>query len=123
MAPAQLETYRERLREMRDRMSGEVDRVVESIREDLNPAGNSSNLPTHPADNAPENIDSDVQVIESERGMLDEIQAAIHRIDAGTFGMCEECGMQINQERIEALPYAARCVACASTAVAGANKF
>lgn len=114
MAPAQLETYRERLREMRDRMSGEVDRVVESIREDLNPAGNSSNLPTHPADNAPENIDSDVQVIEAERGMLDEIQAAIHRIDAGTFGVCENCAELIGYERLEAIPYASRCIKCAA---------
>lgn len=116
MANAQMEAYRDRLREMRDRMAGEVDRVVESIREDLNPAGDSSRLPMHPADIAPENIDSDVQVIESERGMLEEIQAALHRIDAGTFGVCEECGMQVNQERLDAIPYTSRCVKCAAKA-------
>jgi DnaK suppressor protein len=115
MPSANLERYREQLRDMRDRMLGEVDRVVESIHEDLNPAGNISNAPVHMADAAPENLESDINVIETERGMLEEIQAAIHRIDAGTFGTCEHCGQPIPEERLRAIPYAAHCVACASS--------
>lgn len=114
--PLRLETYRRKLRELRDRMSGQVDSVVESIREDLNPAGQVSNAPVHLADTAAENIDSDIQVMEMERGLLEEVQAALHRIDEGTFGKCEECGESIARERLDALPYAARCIHCAASA-------
>ena len=51
-----------------------------------------------------------------ERGR-DEIvglQRAIARIDAGTYGTCEGCGEPIPEARLEAVPYATRCVECAT---------
>lgn len=36
------------------------------------------------------------------------------RIEDGSFGECEECGMKIPKARLEAIPYAALCVQCAS---------
>lgn len=41
-----------------------------------------------------------------------DVVAALDRIDAGTFGTCERCGNQIPDERLEARPTAALCVAC-----------
>ena len=41
-----------------------------------------------------------------------EVVAALERIDAGTFGTCERCGTRIPDERLEARPTAALCVAC-----------
>jgi len=108
--------YRDRLRNMRDRMLGEVDSVVEAIREDINSGGNTSHAPVHLADHAPENIDGDIAVLEAERGVLEEIQAALNRIDAGKFGICEECGSPIAEERLEAIPYVSRCIKCAARA-------
>jgi RNA polymerase-binding protein DksA len=106
--------YREQLRDLRDRMNGQVESTVEAIREDLNPAGQISNAPVHLADAAPENIETDIQVIETERGLLDQVQAALNRLDDGTFGQCEHCGGSIGEERLEAIPYASRCIQCAS---------
>jgi DnaK suppressor protein len=40
------------------------------------------------------------------------VVAALDRIDAGTFGICERCGNRIPDERLEALPVATLCVAC-----------
>ena len=114
MPADKLEQFRNRLRDMRDRMIGEVDRVVESIREDINPSGNLSNAPVHLADAAPENIDADINIIETERGMMEEVQAALKRIDDGTFGTCLNCGGPIPEERLEAIPYVPYCVQCAS---------
>lgn len=110
----QRERYRRRLTEMRDRMLGEVDQVVESIREEINPSGNLSKTPIHLADAAPEQVDADIQVVESEREMLSDIQAALHRLDEGTFGQCVDCGSQIVEERLQLLPYTPYCVPCAS---------
>ena len=42
--------------------------------------------------------------------VLDAIDAALLRIDEGTFGLCERCGQSIDPERLEALPYATLCI-------------
>lgn len=43
---------------------------------------------------------------------LGAIEAAIVRMDEGTYGTCEGCGRPIALERLEVIPWAARCVAC-----------
>ena len=45
---------------------------------------------------------------------VDEIDRALAKIDAGTYGICEKCGNPIPKERLKALPYAALCVQCKS---------
>ncbi|WP_439936571.1 TraR/DksA family transcriptional regulator [Nocardia sp. N13] len=45
---------------------------------------------------------------------LAEVDAAIARLDAGTYGVCERCGSPIGAERLEALPAARTCIRCAS---------
>jgi DnaK suppressor protein len=45
---------------------------------------------------------------------LVQIDHALKRIDADTYLACEECGEPIGEERLEALPYASRCIDCAS---------
>ncbi len=41
-----------------------------------------------------------------------EIQAALHRIDRGTFGVCEVCRQPISPERLNAVPWTRFCVHC-----------
>lgn len=41
------------------------------------------------------------------------VEAALARIDAGTFGKCTRCGKPIAPERLEALPWAEHCIDCA----------
>jgi DnaK suppressor protein len=43
---------------------------------------------------------------------LEEIDEALQRISAGTYGVCVQCGAAIPVERLEFRPFAARCVAC-----------
>jgi len=49
-----------------------------------------------------------------------EIRAALGRIDAGTYGVCEACGEAIPAGRLRVLPFAATCIACAEEAPGGA---
>ncbi len=44
------------------------------------------------------------------------IRAALQRMDQGTYGVCVTCGAPIAARRLEALPYAVRCLACATQA-------
>lgn len=48
------------------------------------------------------------------RQRLEDLQAAIHRVEAGTYGKCERCGQDIAPERLEAVPAARLCIRCAS---------
>lgn len=43
---------------------------------------------------------------------LSLVDAALARLDAGTYGRCQRCGQPIPHERLEALPWAAYCIAC-----------
>jgi RNA polymerase-binding transcription factor DksA len=46
----------------------------------------------------------------NEARVLDAIDAALGRIDEGTYGRCERCGGPIEPERLEALPWATLCI-------------
>jgi RNA polymerase-binding transcription factor DksA len=48
------------------------------------------------------------------RVMLEEIDAALARIDDGTYGRCERCREPIPNERLDAVPHARCCVRCAA---------
>jgi DnaK suppressor protein len=47
---------------------------------------------------------------------IEQIDAALGRIAAGTYGRCAHCGVDIPLERLEIRPYAAGCVACQASA-------
>ena len=43
---------------------------------------------------------------------LDKIEAALARLEAGTYGACIHCGRQISSKRLTALPYISGCNRC-----------
>jgi DnaK suppressor protein len=47
---------------------------------------------------------------------LDQVEAALDRLDAGTFGRCTRCGEVVAEERLQALPWAALCIGCQADA-------
>jgi DnaK suppressor protein len=49
------------------------------------------------------------------RHHLDEIDAAVARLEAGTYGTCERCGTPIGEERLAARPAARTCIRCAAS--------
>ena len=46
------------------------------------------------------------------RDQLRDVDRALKKIDAGTYGICDRCGEVIGTERLEALPYSTLCVKC-----------
>ena len=75
--------------------------------------------------NADDEHDPEGATIAYERSQLDalvsqaqsslvEIDAAIARLDDGTYGVCERCGEPIGTGRLEARPLARRCISCAA---------
>lgn len=48
------------------------------------------------------------------QAVLVEVERSLVKLDEGTYGSCDGCGRVIAPERLEALPWATHCVACAS---------
>ena len=55
----------------------------------------------------------DYTLTDNETQLLGAIDAALRRIDNGTYGVCTNCGKPISEERLEALPWASLCIDCA----------
>jgi DnaK suppressor protein len=53
-----------------------------------------------------------IRNLDRESKLLKEVQAALNRIEEGTFGVCLRCEEDIPEKRLKALPWAAYCVAC-----------
>ncbi|MCM8768332.1 MAG: TraR/DksA C4-type zinc finger protein [Candidatus Omnitrophica bacterium] len=71
-------------------------------------------VPTHIADLGTDVFEKalEMNLSDSERKILLEIDRAIEKINKGTYGVCEVCGKSIPRSRLEALPYARNCLAC-----------
>lgn len=53
-----------------------------------------------------------LRIAESETVEAGEIERAIQKVDDGTYGTCENCGAEINTERLHFLPYVTLCIKC-----------
>jgi len=109
----QLQRLREALEEKRLALREALDALVRDSAETVQSSA-ASKLPLDDADAAPDVLDQDLAMfsIESEDELLRKVEAAIAKIDAGVYGMCEECGKPIEDARLEMLPFATTCVAC-----------
>jgi RNA polymerase-binding protein DksA len=113
----ELEAFRHVLLSLRSRLRGDLDQMTDEAlrRNQHESSGNLSNVPLHMADVGTENYDQEftLELIENEQGTLEQVLAALGRIDAGTFGRCQECGEPIAKSRLQALPYTRHCIQCA----------
>jgi len=50
----------------------------------------------------------------SEIQEIQQIRVALNRIAEGTYGICAKCGADIDPKRLKALPYATKCISCAT---------
>ena len=71
-----------------------------------------------PTDRA--NLETDrnflLRIRDRERKLILKIKEALARIDEGTFGICEECGEEISEERLKARPVTTLCIECKTKA-------
>jgi DnaK suppressor protein len=61
-------------------------------------------------DLAEQELELQLEYLEADR--LAAVEAALHRLAEDTFGHCEDCGEAIGAERLGAIPWATRCIAC-----------
>ncbi|MEO5633243.1 TraR/DksA C4-type zinc finger protein [Gaiella sp.] len=104
-----LVTRRTELVELRERMlNAAADLVADDVGGEINsPAGDQ-----HIADHATDLVDRELDhsLGENAENVVAEIDAALARIDEGTYGVCAKCGASIPEERLDAVPYAILCL-------------
>ena len=114
MTKPDLTLCRERLLALRARLRDDMTQMEDNA---LNKDHNkTTTMPTHMAELGSGNFAQEftLSLLGSENDTLDQIEAAIERIEDGIYGRCEECSRKISKPRLEAVPYAALCVRCAS---------
>lgn len=74
----------------------------------------SGSADQHMADTATETVEREIDYTleESDVRLLRAIDRALERIDAGSYGVCVNCGAQIAPERLEAMAWATLCIDC-----------
>jgi RNA polymerase-binding protein DksA len=108
------EHFRKRLLAERGRVQEALDYLHEE-----NPGSMEDETQEIPSDNHPGDVatitldrEIDYTLEENEERLLAAIDAALERIEKGTFGICRTCGKPIGAERLEALPYTTQCIDC-----------
>ncbi len=118
ISKADLKAYRERLLALRARLRGDVIQMADATLKKNRMEGNGdlSSMPIHMADLGSDNFEQEftLSLMQSEEGTLGNIEAALERVEDGTYGVCEECGVKIPKKRLDAIPYATMCIRCAS---------
>ena len=112
MNSTEINRYRERLLEMGERLRVEVEELDEAIAGQGRDPGDLSRVPTHNADHDSEELEVEEAMEHNQVALLNAVEAALGRIEAGEFGRCGECGAVIPSQRLNAIPYAAFCVDC-----------
>jgi DnaK suppressor protein len=68
----------------------------------------------HMADDATEAFEQakELALHQNAAQLLEKVNDALERLGRGTYGFCEQCGVEIDPARLQALPYATLCLRC-----------
>jgi RNA polymerase-binding protein DksA len=123
MKKAELKVYKDRLLALRARLRGDVSQMADAAlkKNRMESNGDLSSMPIHMADIGSDAYEQEftLSLMETEEGTLDAIETALERIEDGSYGECEECGVKIPKARLNAIPYSTMCVKCADQAQRG----
>lgn len=104
----ELEHFKNLLLEEREEAKENAEQTQESIEDQRDSdTDDISSVDHHPGDQGSDEQEKETDHIlrERSRQKIDEIDAALKRIENGTYGVCEDTGKKIQKERLEAMPY------------------
>jgi DnaK suppressor protein len=110
-----IDRFRDTLLEERRRVAAAIENLHDEHPGSMSDeTGEDAVYDNHLADTATETYDRelDYTLEENSEHVLSDIDAALARIEEGTYGICMNCGKQIPEERLEARPWATLCIDC-----------
>jgi len=108
--------FRKLLLKLRERLASNVGHMqTEALRNGGETFSELSDTPLeHLADRGSDNFAKDlmISVLQNSEAEICDIDAALAKLDAGTYGVCENCNSGISKSRLKALPFARLCIEC-----------
>ena len=107
MNPRQLAHFRKILDDQKRDLSQDIDRTVHTMQDE-------ATIFADPNDRATQESDMSLELRnrDRERKLIKKIDETIALIDAGDYGYCDKCGVEIGLKRLEARPTATLCIDC-----------
>jgi len=106
---------------LRSRLRGDVSALADAaLRKTRSEAsGDLSSMPIHMADVGSDAFEQEftLSLMEHDGSALEQIEAALVRIEDGLYGVCLECEARIPKARLQVLPHTPHCVKCADKVV------
>ena len=101
--------------ELRVELNKQRDKLQAQLAQDGTRPGNGMGYSTHQADDATAAFEqaADLAIRRNTERLLYEVEQALSRLQAGTYGACQACDEPIDQARLKAIPYTRYCVDCA----------
>ncbi len=95
-------------------LTGEIERLIQEIEQRQQPERSVSYEGKDEYDLTVLQLEQSTNraVIEQRQRLLRQMQTAYQRLEAGAYGVCEDCHEAILVERLEAIPWATLCVRC-----------
>ncbi|MCX5681685.1 MAG: TraR/DksA C4-type zinc finger protein [Candidatus Omnitrophica bacterium] len=115
MDKKKISKYQTILSELKEKIVSDIKQIAEHASpSERSDSGDVSGHVMHLADVATDMYDREFSLglASNDRELLQKIEKALKRIDAGTFGLCDQCQGSISQARLEALPYVDLCLKC-----------
>ena len=106
--PGRFERHHRMLLEIREQLTRRLDALERDTQTPLNKDSEEQATEL-------ENRDVILALADEARSVLAEVELALARLDAGSYGTCARCGADIAPARLDAYPAAATCLACAES--------
>lgn len=116
LAEKEVKKFEELLTEQKNKLEEELNRIAKPTSDKGDYEATHEEIGSDREDNASE-VEGYVENVALENNLeeqLKEVNKSLEKIKNGTYGVCEECGMDISPERLEANPSAKKCMHCAS---------
>jgi len=103
-----------RLLEERERVVNEISELDDDLSKSVEDSSGESPNDQHMAESAAATLDREIDLTlqGNARATLIKIDRALHKLEEGTYGQCDNCGKPIGEGRLEIAPYSTLCVDC-----------
>ena len=107
MNPKQLDHFRQILNDIKAGLGEDIDRTVHTMQDEATVFADPNDRATQESD-----VSLELRNRDRERKLIKKIEEMLAKIDSGDYGFCENCGVEIGLNRLEARPTATLCIDC-----------
>jgi len=107
MNPKQLDHFRQIMNDIKAGLGKDIDRTVHTMQDEATVFADPNDRATQESD-----MGLELRNRDRERKLIKKINEMLAKIDSGEYGYCENCGVEIGLNRLEARPTATLCIDC-----------